>query len=138
MISLAVKLKHCSRGWCVVLSCGMAQAGHFTYMIMTMLYFHLPYFHVSNRALYFKQFLGTLHLHRRNLDTFYWSPLLTQEVASMTTSGATSNDKVGNMTILRLQGSYVDITGRKWLIRKGSILRPFQFTLSVIWINVSR
>ena len=34
-------------------------------------YVHLPYFHVSNRALFFAWYSGTLILHRRSLDTFY-------------------------------------------------------------------
>ena len=43
---------------------------------MTILYFHLPYFHVSNNTVFFIiHFLLSAvvlsHLHRRSLDTFY-------------------------------------------------------------------
>ena len=40
-----------------------------TYNII--LYFRLPYFHVSNRALFSTKYLNTLILNRRSLDTFY-------------------------------------------------------------------
>ena len=35
------------------------------------LYFRLPYFHVSNCALFSTQYFSTLILYRRSLDTFY-------------------------------------------------------------------
>ena len=38
---------------------------------MIILYLHLPYFHVSNSALCFTLYTGTLLLLRRSLDTFY-------------------------------------------------------------------
>ena len=36
------------------------------------LYFRLPYFHVSNYALFSTWYFNTLILYRRSLDTFYW------------------------------------------------------------------
>ena len=38
---------------------------------MMILCFRLPYFHVSNSALFFTHYFSTLILHRRSLDTFY-------------------------------------------------------------------
>ena len=38
---------------------------------MIILYFHLPYFHVSNSALFFPLYSGAFVLHRRSLNTFY-------------------------------------------------------------------
>ena len=38
---------------------------------MIILYFHLPYFHASVSALFFTQYFGALHLHRRSLNTSY-------------------------------------------------------------------
>ena len=35
------------------------------------LYFRLPYFHVSNIALFSTKYISTLILYRRSLDTFY-------------------------------------------------------------------
>ena len=46
----------------------------FTYILpqtMVILYFRLPYFHVSNSALFFTSYFSTLILHRQSLDTFY-------------------------------------------------------------------
>ena len=47
----------------------------FTYILMPhnmmTLYFNLPYFHVSNSALFFTWYVGTLILEKNNLDTFY-------------------------------------------------------------------
>ena len=34
-------------------------------------YLHLPYFHVSNNALFSIQYFSTLILYRRSLNTFY-------------------------------------------------------------------
>ena len=36
------------------------------------LYFCLPYFHVSNNALFCTWYFSTFILYRRSLDTFYW------------------------------------------------------------------
>ena len=36
-------------------------------------YFRLPYFHVSDSALFFAWYFGTLILYRRGLETFYWN-----------------------------------------------------------------
>ena len=44
---------------------------------MMLLYFRLPYFHVSNSALFSTYYFRTLILHRRSLDTFYGMHLST-------------------------------------------------------------
>ena len=47
------------------------------------LYFRLPYFHVSNCALFSTQYSSTLILYRRNLDTFYLDYLQVRERAKV-------------------------------------------------------
>ena len=47
----------------------------FTYIVMPhymmILDFHLPYFHITNSALFFTEYSSTLFLQRCRLDTFY-------------------------------------------------------------------
>ena len=51
---------------------------HILMLYNIILYVRLPYFHVSNCALFSTYYFSTLILYRRNLDTFYSTKLLPQ------------------------------------------------------------
>ena len=40
---------------------------------MKILHFRLPYFHIGNGYLFFTEYFSTLIVHRRSLDTFFWT-----------------------------------------------------------------
>ena len=50
-----------------------------------LLYIRLPYFHVSNSALFSTKYFSILILYRRSLDTFYWHGVITWSPSKLTT-----------------------------------------------------